>query len=78
MRGTTSRWATIAELTKELNGSMAAHEANVSELSEAHGVEVTNTGSSGLGSLIIARRDGEPWGMGVEPDPIRLVMVTEL
>ena len=37
-----------------------------------------NGGSSGLGSLIIARRDGEPWGMGVNPDPIRRVMVTEL
>ena len=26
-----------------------------------------NAGSSGLGSLVIARRDGEPWGMGVKP-----------
>ena len=43
--------ATIAELTKELNGSMAAHEADVSELSEAHGVEVTNTQVQHLGEV---------------------------
>ena len=35
-------------------------------------------GGSGPGSLIISRCDGEPWGMGVKPDPIRGVVVTKI
>ena len=42
-RYTAQAQATLAELTEELHGSMAAHEADVSELSEAHDLEVTNT-----------------------------------
>jgi len=35
-------------------------------------------GGGGPDSLSISRREGEPWGMGVKPDPMRGVVVTNL
>ena len=35
-------------------------------------------GGGGPGSVRISRREGEPWGMGVTPDPIQGVVITEV
>ena len=35
-------------------------------------------GGGGLGSLRISRREGEPWGMDVKPDPMWGVVVTKI
>jgi len=35
-------------------------------------------GGGGPGSLSISRREGEPWGMGVKPDPMRGIVVTKI
>jgi len=35
-------------------------------------------GGGGPNSLSISRREGEPWGIGVKPDPMRGVVVTKI
>jgi C-terminal processing protease CtpA/Prc len=65
-----------AGISSTQSGARYSSEERV--LPQSQTIAETSFAGGGPGSLSISRRDGEPWGMGVKPDPMWGVVVTKI
>ena len=76
---TVERVHTCSQEDAKVPSALAASIVSAPGYLEVAGAQRDGNGGPGSGGpegLLISRRDGEPWGMGIKPDPIRGVVVS--
>jgi hypothetical protein len=67
-----------AGISSTRSGARSSSEERISSPRASRLPRPPSIAGGGPGSLSISRRDGEPWGMGVKPDPMWGVVVTKI